>query len=106
MREFCKWVSSELSQKVPVHFTRFHPDYMMKDVPATSLKTMQLAHRIASEEGLMFPYLGNIGGDDGENTYCPKCRALVIRRFGFAVDILALKEGKCAKCGQDLNIHA
>ena len=54
----------------------------------------------------MFPYLGNIGGDDGENTYCPKCRTLIIRRFGFAVDILALKEGKCAKCGQDLNIHA
>ncbi len=104
MRDFCKWVSSDLSSKVPVHFTRFHPDYMMNDVPATPLTTMKLAHRIALEEGLMFPYLGNIGGDDGENTYCPKCQTLVIRRNGFAVEILALKDGKCAKCGQELNI--
>jgi pyruvate formate lyase activating enzyme len=104
MRDFCKWVSSELGQKVPVHFTRFHPDYMMSDVPATPLKTMHLAYRIAMEEGLQFAYLGNIGGDDGENTYCPKCKTLVIRRYGFAVEMLALKEGKCAKCGQDLNI--
>ena len=102
MREFCKWVSSELSQKVPVHFTRFHPDYKMKDVPATPLKTMHLAHRVATEEGLQFPYLGNIGGDDGENTYCPKCKTLIIRRYGFSVEMLALIEGKCAKCGQEM----
>ena len=104
MREFCKWVSSELSPNVPVHFTRFHPDYMMNDVPATPLKTMRLAHRIATEEGLMFPYLGNIGGEEGENTHCPKCKTLIIRRLGFAVEVLALREGKCANCGQDLNI--
>jgi pyruvate formate lyase activating enzyme len=104
MREFCKWVSSALSPNVPVHFTRFHPDYMMNDVPATPLKTMRLAHRIATEEGLMFPYLGNIGGEEGENTYCPKCKALIIRRQGFEVDILALREGKCTECGQELNI--
>jgi pyruvate formate lyase activating enzyme len=104
MREFCKWVCSELSPKVPVHFTRFHPDYMMKDVPATPLKTMQLAHRIATEEGLSFSYMGNIGGKEGENTYCPKCRTLVIRRHGFTVEKLALKEGRCANCGEELNL--
>jgi pyruvate formate lyase activating enzyme len=52
----------------------------------------------------MFPYLGNIGGEEGENTYCPRCKTLIIRRLGFAVEVLALQEGKCANCGQELNI--
>jgi len=104
MRSFCRWVVKELNAKIPVHFTRFHPDYMMTDVPSTPTKTMELAHRIAKEEGLSFIYLGNLSTADGENTYCPKCGALVIRRYRYSVARIALKGATCPKCGESLNM--
>ena len=104
IRDFSRWVVSKLSPKVPVHFTRFHPDYMMTDLPGTPFATMEMAHRVAKAEGLDFIYLGNMSSMEGENTRCPKCNSLAIRRSGYHVEIVGLEAGRCAKCGEDLNI--
>jgi pyruvate formate lyase activating enzyme len=52
----------------------------------------------------MFPYAGNVPGDERENTYCPKCGELVIRRMGFSVIEMKAKKGRCPACGEDLNM--
>jgi pyruvate formate lyase activating enzyme len=104
LHSFCRWVANELDHLVPVHFTRFHPDYMMTEVPPTPMKTMELANRIGREEGLKFIYLGNLSTEDGENTRCPNCGMLVIKRHGYSIDRSALKGTNCSKCGENLNI--
>jgi pyruvate formate lyase activating enzyme len=106
VRDFCRWVAGKLSPEVPVHFTRFHPDYMMTDLPGTSMATMEMAQRVARREGLSFVYLGNVQSADGENTRCPKCGSLAVKRSGYHVEIVGLQGGNCSKCGEPLNIIA
>jgi pyruvate formate lyase activating enzyme len=104
MRSFCRWVVKELDAKVPVHFSRFHPDYMMTDVPPTPTRTMELAVKIGKEEGLKFVYQGNMSSAEGESTRCPNCGTLIIRRYGYSIDRSALKGTDCYKCGEPLNL--
>ena len=102
LREYVSWVHSELNDDVPVHFSRFHPDYKMEDVPPTPMRTMQHAQEIAKEVGLNFVYLGNMPSEDGENTVCPKCGTLIIRRHGYLVEKVAYDGGNCPRCGRSL----
>ncbi|MCU0861698.1 MAG: AmmeMemoRadiSam system radical SAM enzyme [Methanomassiliicoccales archaeon] len=103
IRDFCRWAASKLGRKVPVHFSRFHPDFRMMDLPATPVSTMHMASRVGREEGLSFVYLGNVWADE-EDTFCPRCRALNVRRNGYAVEKVAVKDGRCSACGEDLNM--
>jgi len=100
---FCRWVSG-VDKEMPVHFSRFHPDYKMMDVPVTPTATMEMAHLAAKEAGLSFVYLGNMRSG-AEDTVCPKCGNVAIKRAYFDVVRTDLKDGKCAKCGRDLNIR-
>ncbi len=102
MRAFARWVSQEVSPYIPVHFTRFHPDYMMTDVQSTPIATMELAMRIGKQEGLKFVYGGNFAAGDGENTHCPKCGTLIISRNGYHVHRVNLNGPHCPKCGEEL----
>jgi pyruvate formate lyase activating enzyme len=102
--DFCRWVAG-IDPRIPVHFSRFHPDYLMSDIPATPIKTMEMARDEAVGAGLGFVYLGNMSSADGENTRCPKCGSLAIRRLGFYSENVAMtKDGQCAQCGEPLNI--
>ncbi len=102
--EFCRWVAS-IDVRMPVHFSRFHPDYKMSDTPSTPIMTMEMAKNAADDAGLGFVYLGNIATADGENTKCPKCGSLAIRRLGFYSETVAMtKDGNCSKCGEPLNM--
>lgn len=101
IREMCNWVSTKLGDRTPVHFSRFHPAYKLKDTPPTPEATLVKAHDIAVEEGLKFVYLGNIIHPDFGDTYCPKCKKAVIQRGGFySKTRIKLKKGKCSKCGE------
>lgn len=101
--EFSKWVVDSLGAEIPVHFSAFHPDYKLTSVPRTPSKTMAIAYDIAKKAGVEFVYLGNIYAGDRDDTYCPKCGALVVEREGFWVRSTNLKGDKCGKCGSDLN---
>ncbi len=103
LHAMCKWVKS-LSPGIPIHFTAYYPANKMK-LPPTPVSTLQKARKIAFDEGLHYAYTGNIPGDEGENTYCPKCKSLCIRRFGFAIlENRLSSKGKCPSCGHSLPI--
>ncbi|MFH1863205.1 MAG: AmmeMemoRadiSam system radical SAM enzyme [bacterium] len=99
IRRMCRWIRAELNANVPLHFTRFHPQYMLKTLPPTPIQTLETAHRIALEEDLNYVYIGNVPGHSAEHTYCPSCRNVLIRRQGFRVSIEGLENGACRNCG-------
>jgi len=98
----CSWIREELGPEVPIHFTRFHPVYLMKNLPPTPVSTLERHHRIARAQGLLFPYVGNVPGHPAENTYCPGCGKRLIHRTGYNVRVEALRDGKCAGCGMEI----
>ncbi len=102
--EFIDWVAG-IDDRVPVHFTRFHPDYKMIDLHPTPLPTLQRAREMGLEK-LKYVYTGNVVGDKGENTYCYNCNEPIIKRWGFSVKGLNLKDmNKCPNCGARIDIR-
>ncbi len=105
-RSLARWIFENLGENTPLHFTRFHPDYHMMDVPPTPVETLRAHYKAAKEEGLKFVYIGNVPGDPLENTYCPRCGNPVIERYGFSIVKKQVdSEGRCKFCGESLNIR-
>jgi len=104
IKQFCNWVVEKLGSDTPVHFSRFHPDYKMTNVPMTPLDTLLKAYNIAKETGVLYPYLGNVPHGDYDNTLCPKCGYTLIERYGYSISINGIKDGKCIKCGQTVPV--
>ncbi len=99
-RGLSRWVKSELGADVPVHFTRFYPLYLLRNLPPTPVETLERAKAVADAEGLQYVYIGNVPGHRAQHTYCPKCRRLLIERAGFTVRQAHLQRGKCEYCQQ------
>ncbi len=87
---------------IPWHVTQFYPTYQLTDKPRTPLKTLRRAREIGFESGLKYVYEGNVPGEGGENTYCPECKELLIKRFGFSISENKLRNGRCPKCGGEI----
>lgn len=98
LKDLVKWIKGDLGLDVPVHFTRFHPQYILKNLPPTPLDTLERAKAIADAEGLNFAYIGNVPGHEAENTYCPKCKKMLIKRIGFNILENHIKGSKCGFC--------
>ncbi len=96
----CDWLLANLGPDVPIHFTRFHPSYLLQNLPMTPLESLERAHSLAKTKGLHYPYIGNVYGNDAENTYCHNCGKLVIGRRGFQITTNKLDKGKCPYCQQ------
>ncbi|MBF0360169.1 MAG: AmmeMemoRadiSam system radical SAM enzyme [Oligoflexia bacterium] len=103
----CEWIVSNLGEHIPLHFSAFHPDWHMDDVPATPLKLLLRAKEIALLKGLRYVYLGNVRCKNNSTTICHQCSEVLIEREGYVVDKKFWKikenvEGKsvCAKCGE------
>ena len=103
-RSFCKWIIDSLDNQTPVHFSRFHPDYNMTDVPRTPMETLLKIYNVAKEVGVLFPYLGNVSPGEYENTKCSKCGNVCIERVGYSINLEGIIDGKCKKCGSALSI--
>jgi len=104
IRQLSIWMRDNIGKDSPLHFSRFFPHYKMVDRPPTPFETLFKAKKIAEEEGLQFVYIGNVPGE-GENTYCPNCKHLLIRRIGFDVLKVDLSKGNtCPNCGFRINI--
>ncbi|MFN8196337.1 MAG: AmmeMemoRadiSam system radical SAM enzyme [Nocardioidaceae bacterium] len=100
LRAMCRWIVAELGPDVPHHFTAFHPDHRMRDVPPTPLRTLVRAREIAIEEGMQFVYTGNLTHPLGEVTRCLGCGNAVIERDRYEVLAYRLTaEGACRQCG-------
>lgn len=102
-KEFVDWVAG-ISVDIPVHFTQFHPDYKMLQSPSTPIETLEMAREIGLEK-LNYVYSGNVVGHEGENTYCPNCGEMLIKRWGFSIKRIALtKASRCPSCDAKIAI--
>jgi len=97
-RGLAQWVKANLGVDVPLHFTQFHPQYLMKNLPITPVPTLDRAKAIADAEGLHFVYIGNVPGHPAQNTYCPKCKKLLVERVGFTASNIAIRKDSCSFC--------
>ena len=105
MRRLARWVVENLGPETPFHVLRFYPHYLMTDLPATPVETLERLARVALGEGLKHVYLGNVPGHQLEHTYCPRCGYPLVKRFGFDIVEWNLAEGnRCPKCGYRVNI--
>jgi pyruvate formate lyase activating enzyme len=101
-RGLVRWIKTNLGVDVPVHFTQFHPEYLLKNLPLTPVPTLERAKAIADAEGLHYVYIGNVPGHPAQNTYCPKCRHLLVERVGLTTGQMLIRKGSCPFCKQPI----
>ena len=95
----CAWIMRELGPDVPLHFTAFHPDYKMNDLPPTPPATLHRSRKIALEAGLQYVFTGNIHDAEGGTTFCPQCHAALIVRDWHQINAYEVTpEAKCPHC--------
>lgn len=99
LAELAAWVAGELGPDVPLHFTRFHPDYQLLHLPPTPVATLERARETAMAKGLRYVYVGNVPGHPGNHTYCPGCGQVVVERSGMFTTAIRMTAGACAACG-------
>jgi pyruvate formate lyase activating enzyme len=99
IRNMCKWIVKEIGSDTPIHFTRFFPNYQLMSLTPTPVKTLEMAHDTASEEGIKFAYVGNVPGHKYNSTFCPSCGKRIIARSHFDVSEINITDGKCSFCG-------
>jgi pyruvate formate lyase activating enzyme len=106
VEKLAKWVVENLGPETPFHLLRFHPDYLLQDLPSTPVKTLEELADVALKCGLKHVYIGNVWGHELENTYCPRCGELVVERRGFFITKWRLRDGfTCPKCEYRLNFR-
>jgi len=98
IEQMTRWIGENLGREVPVHFTRYHPTYKIKNIPPTPIKTLEKARDIALKNGLHYVYIGNVPNHKAEHTYCPSCQKVIIRRVGYRILEVNLEEGGCKFC--------
>jgi pyruvate formate lyase activating enzyme len=99
LRQMAVFLVDELGAETPWHISRFHPTYRLTDRPPTPVVTLRRAREIGMRAGLHYVYTGNVPGEDGENTICPRCGTKLIERWGFMVQRNRITEDQCPQCG-------
>jgi pyruvate formate lyase activating enzyme len=103
IRKLSTWVADNLGKNTPTHFSAYHPDFKAPSKKRTSYETLNKAYKIAKEVGLYYVYVGNMPHEEGNNTYCPNCKQLIIGRSGYSFNKINITyDHKCNNCGYDL----
>ena len=106
VERLCVWFASELGPEVPLHFTAFHPDFMMMDVPSTPAATLIRAREQGKAAGLKYVYTGNVRDVRGQSTCCPACGQQVIGRDGYEITGWQLDgAARCTACNERVPGH-
>jgi pyruvate formate lyase activating enzyme len=101
LRDIAHFINAELGEEVPWHISRFFPAYRMEHWQETPIRSLLRAREVGYEEGLRYVYLGNVPEEEGaENTICPGCGSVVIRRWRFTVVENRLRAGRCPDCSR------
>ncbi|HDK41253.1 MAG TPA: AmmeMemoRadiSam system radical SAM enzyme, partial [Nitrospirae bacterium] len=103
--ETLTWIAeyiSSIDPAIPWHVTQFYPTYKLQDEPRTPVKTLRKAKETGVKAGLKYVYEGNVPGEGGENSYCPNCGELIIKRFGYQIKENKMIDSKCFKCGNKI----
>lgn len=104
VRTIAEWIAEGLGVDTPWHVTRFFPYLEYSDLPPTPPETLNMARTIGLEVGLHHIYIGNFDEEGAEDTVCPECGAVAIRRSGYSILGRHTRDGACDRCGADLNI--
>lgn len=99
IKEMCVWIYENLGPDVPVHFSRFWPQYKLTNLYPTPVGLLEDARRTAMASGIRYSYIGNVPGHEGENTYCHGCKKPVIKRSGYVILENRVRGGACEFCG-------
>jgi pyruvate formate lyase activating enzyme len=102
IRAMAQWIVEELGVDVPLHFSAFHPDYKMRDVPPTPRATLRRAREIAKRAGVRHVYLGNVHDREGDTTFCGRCETPLIERNWYEIVAWNLRDGACPSCEERL----
>jgi pyruvate formate lyase activating enzyme len=100
--KMCLWIKDNLGADTPLHFSRFFPMYKLTSLNPTPVEALERARQIALNSGLKYVYIGNLAGNPAENTYCPKCKKLLIERRGYFIIQDNIVDGKCKFCGDKI----
>lgn len=100
--EMCRWIKENLGPDVPLHFTRFFPNYKLNHLSPTPISTLESAYDIARKNGLKYVYIGNVPSHIRNSTFCPSCHRRVIQRAHFDILEMNLVNGKCNFCNFSL----
>lgn len=103
IRQMANWLFDNGFSETPVHFSRFYPTYKLENENHTPVEVVLDAMKTAISAGLKYVYTGNMRGQDHENTCCPQCGKLLIKRNGFEVLENNLKNNKCKNCSAILS---
>lgn len=98
LKGIAAWVRDGLGPDTPWHVTRFYPHLDLSHLNPTPVSTLEEARQIGLAAGLKYVYLGNVPGHEGENTYCPQCGSLLIKRYIFEVLENRIIKGRCPQC--------
>lgn len=102
MNGLLDWILGEIGPDVPIHFTRFHPDYQLLNLTQTPVATLDRFRNAAMSRGIRYPYIGNVPDHPGNHTYCPQCGKIVIKRNSIFVLEINMEHGKCRFCGRSI----
>ncbi len=102
MKDLVDWIMGEIGPDVPIHFTRFHPDYQLLNLPPTPVATLERFRNHAMSKGIHYAYIGNVPDHPGNHTYCPQCGKAIIQRSSIFVTGLNMEHGKCKFCGKTI----
>ena len=98
IKRMCTWIMKNLGPNYPLHLLRFFPQYKLNRLPATPIATLEELRRIALDQGIRYVYLGNVPGHSGTQTYCHQCRKVIVRRNGYWIKEIHMRDGKCTYC--------
>jgi len=99
LQALASFIVANLGVDTPWHVSQFYPTYQLTDRPRTPVATLRRACDIGRAAGLRYVYEGNVPGEGGENTSCPSCNALLIRRYGYTIEASNIRDGACPECG-------
>ena len=97
LRQIAEFIKS-VGPEIPWHVSRFYPKYRLIEKPPTPVDTLRMARKIGLEAGLRYVYEGNVPGEGGENTYCYKCKNILIKRYGYQIIENNIVNLKCPEC--------
>lgn len=98
IRQMSEFIAQDIGKDTPWHISRFHPSYKVNNIGATLISDLEYACKIGIDAGLQYVYMGNVAGQPYEHTYCPNCKTLVIKRYGYKTEDLLKDNGKCPQC--------
>jgi pyruvate formate lyase activating enzyme len=105
VKQLATWIRDALGKDTPFHLLRFHPDYQLTTIPATTIETLEKTYVAAKNAGLNYVYIGNVPGHTCENTYCPNCNEMLIKRYSFEITKWNLtRDMRCPVCGHEIPI--